>query len=95
MLGPVGACAEGRYCGVYCVAAVLADRRIEHDLGAMVVPENMTGEYGSSASDLLRLLNAHGVESAFSSNTQWDAVHSASSPVLLHCRSVATDGFHH
>jgi len=95
VLGPVGACAEGRYCGVYCVAAVLADRRIEHDLDAMVVPENVTGEYGSSASDLLRLLNAHGVESAFSSNTQWDAVLSAPSPVLLHCRSVATDGFHH
>lgn len=95
ILGPTGLCADGRYCGVYCVSAVLADRRVEHDLDAMVVPENMTGEYGSSASDLLRLLSAHGVESAFSSNTQWDAVLTASSPVLLHCRSVATDGFHH
>lgn len=95
MSGTAAWAKDSRYCGLYCAAAAIQSMGVPCDVGSIVVPENMSGQSGSTAADLLRVFSEHGVDAHFAPRSSWDAVRQAQSPVLLHTRSIASDHYSH
>lgn len=84
------------YCGIYCLYAALHSYGVDLDVSTMIVPENLSGAYGSTAQDLMRLAQSYGVDAELRKGMTADSLRSARGPCILHTSLMfPASGLHH
>ena len=84
-----------KYCGIYCVYAALNANGVQREFHDFLSPKYLTGEHGSSVSDLTALLKDLGLEGSPRSGLSIDDLRMATCPWILHVRSPSGISYSH
>jgi rhodanese-related sulfurtransferase len=77
---------SGPYCGLYCLHAAAAANGVSGDFGTILVPEFVTGAYGSTADDLVRAARTYGLNGRVIGDATQNRLRASRSPMILHTR---------
>ena len=83
------------YCGLYCALAAAHCLGLSPPFEPMIDEQFLTGQYGSSNLDLIRLLGSIDLEGTFRSDLTLDDLRSLSTPVILHVRPPSAVAYSH
>ena len=87
---------DGPYCGLHCLHAALHSLKIESDINQLTVPANLSGKYGSTAEDIIRIAKQKGASAIYRLNLTLADLRSSTTPVILHTSIVTSrTSFHH
>ncbi|MGE5608534.1 MAG: cysteine peptidase family C39 domain-containing protein, partial [Bacillota bacterium] len=79
---------QGPYCGLYCLYAILKMAGQTIDFADLVRPEYLSSEKGSSAADLIRAAQEHGLQATMVGKLTTRELRASPYPLLLHVKSV-------
>jgi rhodanese-related sulfurtransferase len=83
------------YCGLYCTLAAAHCFGMSPPFEPMLDEQYMTGKYGSTNLDLIRLLDSIDLKGTFRSDLTLDDLRLISTPIILHTRNPSGVSYNH